>query len=84
MKLLIDLGNSRLKSALWDGAQLSHRPMLAHAAEARVVVVLTKADRHDAPDAAVARVQTHVSGLLPVVAIDARSRAVADRYHRDH
>lgn len=32
MKLLIDLGNSRLKSALWDGNQLRHGPMLAHAA----------------------------------------------------
>ena len=31
MKLLIDLGNSRLKSALWDGAQLRHGPALAHA-----------------------------------------------------
>ena len=34
MKLLIDLGNSRLKSALWDGSQLRHGPMLAHAATA--------------------------------------------------
>ena len=34
MKLLIDLGNSRLKSALWDGAQLRHGPMLAHAGAA--------------------------------------------------
>jgi type III pantothenate kinase len=31
MKLLIDLGNSRLKSALWDGAQLRHGPALTHA-----------------------------------------------------
>lgn len=31
MKLLIDLGNSRLKSALWDGAQLRHGPVLTHA-----------------------------------------------------
>jgi len=30
MKLLIDLGNSRLKSALWDGTHLRHGPMLAH------------------------------------------------------
>ena len=32
MKLLIDIGNTRLKSALWDGGQLRHGPMLAHAA----------------------------------------------------
>ncbi len=31
MKLLIDLGNSRLKSALWDGVQLRHGPVLTHA-----------------------------------------------------
>ena len=35
MKLLIDLGNSRLKSALWDGSQLRHGPMLAHVATAQ-------------------------------------------------
>jgi type III pantothenate kinase len=31
MKLLIDLGNTRLKSALWDGAQLHRGPALTHA-----------------------------------------------------
>jgi type III pantothenate kinase len=34
MKLLIDLGNSRLKSALWDGAQCQRGPTLSHAAGA--------------------------------------------------
>ncbi|MBS0516339.1 MAG: type III pantothenate kinase [Proteobacteria bacterium] len=31
MKLLIDLGNSRLKSAFWDGAQLQRGSTLTHA-----------------------------------------------------
>jgi type III pantothenate kinase len=30
MKLLIDLGNTRLKSALWDGTRLDSRPPLIH------------------------------------------------------
>ena len=34
MKLLIDLGNSRLKWALWDGAQLQRGSTLNHAAAA--------------------------------------------------
>lgn len=38
MKLLIDLGNSRLKSALWDGAQLRHGPALTHAGASDDVV----------------------------------------------
>ena len=34
MKLLIDAGNSRIKSAFWDGSQLRHGQMLAHATSA--------------------------------------------------
>lgn len=39
MKLLIDAGNSRIKSAFWDGGQLRHGPMLAHAASADATAV---------------------------------------------
>src|SRR4051794_25061086 len=36
MKLLIDLGNTRLKCALWDGSTLSAHVAVAHAAIERV------------------------------------------------
>lgn len=50
--------------------------VLAHSADARVVVVLTKADTCDDPAAAVARVRTHLGDArddVAVLAVDGRS-----------
>jgi ribosome biogenesis GTPase len=59
--------------------------VLAHSADARVVIVLTKADRCPDPAAAVERVRAHVGvaledprGDIAVVAVDARSPATAE------
>ena len=54
--------------------------VLAHSADARVVVVLTKADACADPDAAVARVRAHLGDArddIAVLAIDGRSPAAA-------
>jgi ribosome biogenesis GTPase len=54
--------------------------VLAHSADARVVVVLTKADACDDPATAVARVRTHLGDArddVAVVAVDGRSRDAA-------
>ncbi len=54
--------------------------VLAHSADARVVVVLTKADRCPDADAAIARVRAHLGDArddVAVLAIDARSHAAA-------
>jgi ribosome biogenesis GTPase len=55
--------------------------VLARESEARPVVVLTKADLHPDPAAAVAEV-TAVAGDIPVVAISARTGAGLDRVER--
>jgi ribosome biogenesis GTPase len=50
--------------------------VLAHSADARVVVVLTKADTCDDPAAAIARVRTHLGDArddVAVLAVDGRS-----------
>ena len=55
--------------------------VLAHSADARVVVVLTKADECADADAAIARVRAHLGDArddVGVVAVDGRSRAAAD------
>ena len=54
--------------------------VLAHSADARVVVVLTKADACDDPDAAIARVRAHVGDArddIVVLAVDGRTPAAA-------
>jgi ribosome biogenesis GTPase len=54
--------------------------VLAHSADARVVVVLTKADGCADPDAAIARVRTHVGDArddIVVLAVDGRTPAAA-------
>jgi ribosome biogenesis GTPase len=54
--------------------------VLAHSADARVVVVLTKADACADPDAAIARVRAHVGDArddIVVRAVDARTPAAA-------
>jgi ribosome biogenesis GTPase len=54
--------------------------VLAHSADARVAVVLTKADACADPDAAVQRVRAHVGDArddIAVVAVDGRSPATA-------
>ena len=54
--------------------------VLAHSADVRVVIVLTKADGCAEPDAAVARVRTHLGDArddVAVVAVDGRSPAAA-------
>ena len=54
--------------------------VLAHSADARVVVVLTKADRCADPAGAIERVRTHVGDArddVAVVAVDGRSSATA-------
>ena len=54
--------------------------VLAHSADARVVIVLTKADRCADPAAAVERVRAHVGDArddIEVVAVDARAPATA-------
>jgi ribosome biogenesis GTPase len=54
--------------------------VLAHSADARVVVVLTKADACDDPDAAIARVRAHVGDArddIVVLAVDGRAPAAA-------
>ena len=54
--------------------------VLAHSADARVVVVLTKADACADPDAAVERVRTHVGDArddIAVVAVDGRAPVTA-------
>jgi ribosome biogenesis GTPase len=51
--------------------------VLAHSADARVVVVLTKADTCDDPAGAIARVRTHLGDArddVAVLAVDGRSR----------
>jgi ribosome biogenesis GTPase len=55
--------------------------VLAHSADARVVVVLTKADACADPAGAVARVRAHVGDArddVAVLAVDGRSRECAD------
>lgn len=59
--------------------------VLAHSADARAVVVLTKADRCDYPAAAVERVRAHVGDMrddIAVVAVDARSEVAVDALSR--
>ena len=54
--------------------------VLAHSADARVAVVLTKADACDAPADAIARVRTHLGDTrddVAVIAVDGRSPAAA-------
>jgi ribosome biogenesis GTPase / thiamine phosphate phosphatase len=54
--------------------------VLAHSADARVVVVLTKADQCGDVDAALARVRTHLGDArddVAVIAVDGRSPAAA-------
>ena len=54
--------------------------VLAHSADARVAIVLTKADRCDDPAAAVERVRRHLGDArddVAVLAVDARSPAAA-------
>jgi ribosome biogenesis GTPase len=54
--------------------------VLAHSADARVVVVLTKADTCADPDAAIARVRTHLGDTrddVAVVAVDGRAPEAA-------
>ena len=55
--------------------------VLAHSADARVVIVLTKADRCDDPAGATARVRTHLGDArddIEVLAVDARSPTAAE------
>jgi len=63
--------------------------VLTHSAGARVVIVLTKADRCSDPAAAIARVQAHLGGgegggagragdAVPVIAVDGRSAATSE------
>jgi len=55
--------------------------VLAHSADARVVVVLTKADIGADPAAAIARVRTHLGDArddVAVLAVDGRSHEAAD------
>ena len=55
--------------------------VLAHSADARVVIVLTKADRCDDPPAAVDRVRTHLGDArddIAALAVDARSSSATE------
>ena len=55
--------------------------VLAHSADARVVVVLTKADECPAPAGAIARVRAHLGDArddVAVLAVDGRSAAAAE------
>jgi type III pantothenate kinase len=76
MKLLIDLGNTRLKWALWDGAEMRSRGALAHAGSEPIDFAALWKDIHELDAAWIASVAA--PALDASLAESLRARAIPE------